>query len=36
LIHPSATVSTPRYDESNNPLARLHLLVLSGLRSRQK
>jgi prophage regulatory protein len=36
LIHPAAAVSTPRYDESKNPLARLQLLILSGLRSRQK
>jgi prophage regulatory protein len=36
LIHPSAAVSTPRYDESNDTLACLHPLVLSGLRSRQK
>jgi predicted DNA-binding transcriptional regulator AlpA len=36
LIHPSAAVATPHYDESNTPLARLPLLVLSGLSSRQK
>jgi prophage regulatory protein len=36
LIHPSAAVSTPHYDESNTPLAHLQLLVLSGLSSRQK
>jgi prophage regulatory protein len=36
LIHPSAAVSTPHYDESNTPLAHLQLLVLSGFSSRQK